>query len=239
MASMLDQHEQQIRDWAAQRIPAAEMARQLGCSAVLVQKAMRRWGIPPMQPGEALLGRKIDRPSRLDPHVDQIRTWTEAGWRIGRIAKELGCSKQTVWNAMEKHGIPRHPKHSCPGDVNPAWKGGRYFDDDGYVLIYAPDHPYADKARRVREHRLVMEAHLGRFLLPTEVVDHNDGERAHNNLSNLTLYASNAEHLAATLKGRIPNWTPAGRERIRQGNLRAELSWPLASPAASETDAHG
>lgn len=129
---------------------------------------------------------------------------------------------------MEKHGIARHPKHSCPGDVNPAWKGGRYLDDDGYVMIYAPDHPYADKAGRVREHRLVMERELGRYLLPTEVVDHNDGQRANNDPSNLTLYASNAEHLTATLKGRVPKWR-SGRP--------GKSPLPPASPAVSGTDA--
>ena len=204
------------------------MAKAFGCSSTLVRQAMVRLGIPRQKPGVANRGRSIERPSRLDPHIDQIRAWTEQGWRIGRIAKELNCSKQTVWNAMEKHGIPRHPTHSCPGDVNPAWKGGRYLDDDGYVLIYAPDHPYADKAGRVREHRLVMERELGRYLLPTEVVDHNDGQRAHNDPSNLTLYASNKEHLSATLKGRVPKWRSGRPGKVPQ---------PLATPAGSGNDA--
>ena len=140
---------------------------------------------------------------------------------------------------MDKHGIPRHPKHSCPGDVNPAWKGGRYLDDDGYVLMYAPDHPFADKAGRVREHRLVMEHELGRYLRPEEVVDHNDGVRDHNDPSNLTVYPTNKAHLVATLKGRLPKWTPEGRERIRQANHPEPSPPPPSTPSASGSDAHG
>lgn len=169
--------------------------------------------------------------------MDEVRRLTQEGWRIGRLAKHFGCSKQTVWNRMQEHGIPTHPKHSCPGDVNPAWKGGRCLDADGYVLVYAPDHPQATKAGYVREHRLVMERASGRLLLPTEVVDHIDGNRQNNDPSNLRVFQRNAEHLAATLKGRRPNWTEDGQRRIREGVRRAVDRRRNASRQQSETDA--
>jgi hypothetical protein len=163
----------------------------------------------------------------LDLPIDKIREWTEAGWRLGRIAKALDCSKQTVLNRMREAGIPSHPKHSAPGENNGAWKGGRYFDADGYVLVYAPDHPHASKQGRVREHRLVMEQVLGRYLEPGEVVDHIDGNRAHNDPSNLRVFPRNAAHLAATLKGRIPNWTAQGK-----ANIQAAVRLPRPSLSA-------
>ncbi len=58
----------------------------------------------------------------------------------------------------------------------------------GYVLIYCPDHPMANKAGCVAEHRLVMEAHLGRPLLPVEEVHHKNGVRHDNRLENLELW---------------------------------------------------
>jgi AraC-like DNA-binding protein len=198
MASQLDPHMDRIHDLTNQGWSSGQIAAEFGCSSSVVQRAMKAHGIP-ANPAGPRKGSKMDRRSRLDPHTDQIREWTESGWRIGRIASELGMSKQAVWDAMDRNGIPRHPKHSCPGDVNPAWKGGRFLDDDGYVLLYQPDHPHADSNRRVREHRVVMESVIGRHLLPREVVDHIDGDPANNDPANLRLFASNAEHLRETL----------------------------------------
>lgn len=75
------------------------------------------------------------------------------------------------------------------------WKGGKFFKSSGYVLALSPDHPFADSRGYVLEHRLIMEQHLGRFLDPSEVVHHNDHDRANNDISNLTLFASHGEHM--------------------------------------------
>lgn len=76
---------------------------------------------------------------------------------------------------------------------NPKWRGGRLVGPGGYVLIYAPDHPNNCKGY-VQEHRLVMEAHLGRYLKPTECVHHFNHDRQDNRLENLELMNSWAEH---------------------------------------------
>lgn len=180
---------------------------------------------------------RTGRPRTVDLPMDELRTLTEQGWRAGALAKRYGCSKQTICDRMKEAGIPRHPQHSCPGEHNPAWKGGRYLDDDGYVMIYAPDHPLADCNRRVREHRLVMEAVLGRYLLPNEVVDHIDGDRQHNAPSNLRVFQRNSDHLKATLTGRCPNWSAEGRERTLQGCRRARGSRRKSNQSASGADA--
>jgi len=85
------------------------------------------------------------------------------------------------------------------------------------VLIHQPHHPHANHAGYVREHRLVMEKKLGRFLQPTEVVHHKDDNRQNNDPSNLELFPNNTAHLAATLKGKRPNWTDDGLRRMQQG----------------------
>lgn len=226
MPSRIDPYVDQIREWTEQGQTTREIAERLGCSDTLVAQLMRRQGIPRRPTGKRGPDRQ-PRPSRLDEHIEQIREWTAQGWRLGRIAEALGCSKQTVCNAMRKHGIDRHPQYSCPGEHNPAWKGGRYFDDDGYVLVYAPGHPYATKSGRVREHRLVMEQQLGRYLLPTEVVDHIDGNRQNNDPSNLRVFAQNSEHLRATL---------TGRKRAPKAGHQGEASQPAANHAASGSD---
>ena len=157
----------------------------------------------------------MGRPRKIEIDIEDVRAMTLAGSRLKEIAEKYNTSKQTILNRMNEAGIQAHPVGSNPGDLNPAWKGGRMSDGKGYILMYAPDHPYADSNRRVREHRLVMEQTLGRYLLPGEVVDHIDGHTENNHPSNLRVFASNAEHLAATLVGKCPNWSDAGKAAIR------------------------
>lgn len=69
--------------------------------------------------------------------------------------------------------------------------GGRYLRPDGYVDIYVGKH--RSSSGYILEHRLVMEKHLGRPLTTDEHVHHKDGQRDHNDISNLELIP-NAEH---------------------------------------------
>jgi hypothetical protein len=134
---------------------------------------------------------------------------------------------------MIRLGIPRLPAKARPGR-NHFWKGGRTVDSYGYVLVKTPEHPNKDHRGYVREHRLVMEQQLGRYLEPSEVVDHRDGNTSNNDPANLRLFASNAEHLRVTLAGRTPNWTEDGRRRIRAGVQKAAQQ-RAAIRKASET----
>ena len=59
----------------------------------------------------------------------------------------------------------------------------------GYVMVRCPSHPRAQNGY-VPEHRLVMEAHLGRYLLPTETIHHKNGIRSDNRLENLELWSA-------------------------------------------------
>jgi hypothetical protein len=49
------------------------------------------------------------------------------------------------------------------------------------------------KGRRIREHRWIMEQHLGRPLLPTEHVHHKNGDGHDNRIENLEVI-DGAEH---------------------------------------------
>ena len=78
---------------------------------------------------------------------------------------------------------------------NPRWKGGKSIHWSGYILVKVPNHPQATYNGYVREHRLVMEKHLGRYLLPTEDIHHLNGIKTDNRIENLELTTDRSEHL--------------------------------------------
>lgn len=65
----------------------------------------------------------------------------------------------------------------------------------GYIMRLITEHPFSVNRGYVPEHRLVMEEHLGRFLLPTEIIHHIDQNRENNEFSNLELQGSQGGHI--------------------------------------------
>lgn len=74
-------------------------------------------------------------------------------------------------------------------------KSSGRIDRDGYLYILRKDHPNSGKQGYVAEHRLVMEEHIGRYLLKTEVVHHKDHNPRNNSIENLELCESAGKHI--------------------------------------------
>lgn len=85
------------------------------------------------------------------------------------------------------------------GPKNPNWRGGRWVDVQGYVmLVLQPDHPYfcmCNDRGRAKAHRIRMAEHIGKPLTPESVVHHVDGDTQNNAISNLLLLPNQAEHM--------------------------------------------
>jgi hypothetical protein len=77
---------------------------------------------------------------------------------------------------------------------NPGGKAARRLASNGYYAVYMPNHPNAFGIGYVYEHRLIIENEIGRLLKSTEIVHHKDGNKLNNNIANLELCHSIAEH---------------------------------------------
>ena len=140
--------------------------------------------------------------------------------------KECECGCGTViplrgWH-YEKHGIiPRfivghnHARYFKKGNKQ-TWKGGEVWQN-GYILVYQPDHPYHNSQGKgyVRRARLVMEKCLGRYLEKSEVIHHINGIRDDDRIENLIIL-TNSKHLSIHHKGTI-------QSRNRNGQFVKEV----------------
>lgn len=136
------------------------------------------------------------------------------------MSQLLRVSTATIERTFRRLGLKSKKGQGSPMEKNYFWKGGRALDADGYMLVKVPGHPHANASGYVREHRLVMEKVLRRYLSPTEVVHHKDANKLNNVPSNLEVFPTNGDHLRKELKGRVPKWTQEGLRRMRLGNLR-------------------
>lgn len=117
--------------------------------------------------------------------------------------KNLGhkVSKETRKKLSEKHKGKRLSKEhkrkiseANKGKLHGMWKGGR-IRMLGYILINSPNHPNKNSLGYVREHRLIVEKKIGRYLKKGEVIHHINEIKDDNRIENLMLFPNESEHM--------------------------------------------
>jgi hypothetical protein len=120
---------------------------------------------------------------------------------------KCGCGNQLSRNAVRnlrysskarKRGFIKG--HQNRGGNSYLWKGGRIKNHQGYILIKMPENPFCDANGYIREHRFIMEQHIGRNLKPNEEVHHINGINDDNRLENLVVLTK-AKHTSLHHKG--------------------------------------
>lgn len=143
---------------------------------------------------ESLIGNKYGRLKVVEKEMAKRKD----GYSIIKWVCKCDCgnTSSVTTTALTR---TKHPTRSCGCirleamsamklDKNPAWKGGRFVNDGGYVMIWKPEHPNAKKIGYISEHRLVMSEVIGRPLVPGENVHHINGDKMDNNPNNLELW---------------------------------------------------
>ena len=152
-------------------------------------------------------------------------------------SKNVHCSRECFAKAKKEYmkGSGNH-QFGLKGEKNASWKGGRKLSSYGYVLVYKPEHPFANGDGNVFEHRLVAEQYLlngknsvvingSKYLSPEYEVHHKNGIKTDNSLENLAVLTKSEhtsvhdrENMSYTVrdrKGRIAKMTKGGERTVR------------------------
>lgn len=187
------------KEWLEQKYVAEKMSIndivvKFGYSIGTIHRHLRKHGIRIRTRSEAGIqaGKTGEENSRWsggvasDPEWLRRKYWVEK-MTVREMALASGCNEHTIYRHMKHYGVPLGvPPQHMRGELSHNWKGGRKISYHGYVEIYTPDHP-SSHMRYMKEHRLVMEEHLGRILEPNEIVHHVNGIKTDNRIENLRL----------------------------------------------------
>lgn len=199
---------------------AKEISDIVGVPASRVRDLIHKLGLPKVRMAKGFPANTRRRTPEKYEIVRQITALADGTICSREIADITGASQKYVQDIMKKLNLPRLPQGGPRGEANGSFAHGRHIDLDGYALVAAPDgHPGArspgkKNVARIYEHRLVMEDKIGRYLGKEEVVDHIDGIHLHNHPDNLRLFASNKDHLQATISGQVPMWSEDGYQKM-------------------------
>lgn len=113
---------------------------------------------------------------------------------LSQIARIANVSRACIQKWFKKVGIKCRKEGARCGKLNHNFKGS-YVNTQGYRLIYSPNHPNKDIRNCVREHILIAEKALGKYVnYPQEVIHHINENKLDNCVDNLYFFSDRKEH---------------------------------------------
>lgn len=184
--------------WNDQLLTAGQIADKFQVTADTVRNWRRRLGLPPR-------GRFVRHATKREmrPVPDGFEdAWRDYNKTVEDLREQFSVSAYLIKRWANDLGLPRRTASIRDNAENHIeWDRCR-IQQGNYIFLRIPDHPHAGADGYVREHRYVMEQHLGRYLEPQEAVHHKNHIGTDNRIENLELFADNASHLSNT--ERIP-----------------------------------
>lgn len=111
---------------------------------------------------------------------------------------ECGAERPILFRSLKRGlatscGCLRREAQRLIGPAHPHYRGGKSHDANGYVTLTSKEH---GERLQMREHRVVMEQHLGRKLRRDEIVHHRNEDKSDNRIENLEVMtrAQHAKH---------------------------------------------
>lgn len=147
---------------------------------------------------------------------------------------ECGCGNPAPIASMtnkRKGWIKGHPLRFIHGHhariAPPRYNGGRSKTWSGYIEIRAKDHPRATRRGYVREHILVAEKAIGRYLPIVAEVHHVNGVKDDNRTTNLVICENASYH--TLLHARMKAYRATGNPDARQCRFCHQYDISLSS----------
>ena len=144
----------------------------------LLKEYAKEYGVPPTK-----------RQINADPTMPSEMAYRKEFGSWGNALLECGFSVPKPYPSEKCKQAVSKAKKGKTAELSPAWKGGKRIEL-GYVLIWNEQ-----TQKYEREHRKIMEEHLGRKLRPDEDVHHINGCKTDNRIENL-LVLTKSEHTA-------------------------------------------
>ncbi len=111
------------------------------------------------------------------------------------MQKSKRCSKCNI--------TYRNKTYKQFGASHHSWRGGRFVDKNGYIQIFMPTHPRANKSNGyVREHIVVWETANNKSLPKGWIIHHLNGISSDNRISNLAAMPNKSHKFVLQVKAK-------------------------------------